>query len=430
MVSIIFLTIVDDFSRGTWTFLLKTKSNAFPILKDFLAMVEIQFHSPVKKIRSDNALELGKGSQEATFLSSAGIIHERSCVATPQQNGVVERKHRHLLEVARGLLFQYKLSIQYWGECILTATHLINRLPSRVLRGKTHFEVLFGSPPSYEGLRSFGCLCYVSTLSHPRDKFQPRAKICVFLGYPPSQKGYKVLDMASRKVFISRDVKFHEDVFPFETTSSPSTSNFPFPSHIPFPDYADPPSTCFPASSSNPPTPDPPHIPISCDLTSPTDPHSTISPDLPPRRSVRPSKPPSYLQDFICNSILLPDVTNSCFVHPTSPTSFSFGALSLPNQHIFHSLSTVIEPNSFGEASQHPGWTKAMKDEIAALQLNHIWDVVVLPLGKKPLPYKWVYKVKHNSDGSIERLKARLVVRGIYKRQESTTLRHFPRSLR
>lgn len=110
---IIFLTLVDDYNRGTWTFLLKTKSNAFPVLKSFMAMVERQFNLKVKRIRSDNALELGKRTQEAAFLSSQGIIHERSCVATPQQNGVVKRKHKYLLKVARGLLFQSYLPVKF-----------------------------------------------------------------------------------------------------------------------------------------------------------------------------------------------------------------------------------------------------------------------------------------------------------------------------
>lgn len=111
-----FFTIVDDYSRSTWTFLLSTKSNAFPILKDFFNLVERQFNTKVKCIRSDDALELEKGTQEAFFLKSQGILHQTSCVATPQQNRTVERKHRHLLKIARGLMFQSNLPISYWGR--------------------------------------------------------------------------------------------------------------------------------------------------------------------------------------------------------------------------------------------------------------------------------------------------------------------------
>nr|XP_009776989.1 PREDICTED: uncharacterized protein LOC104226654 [Nicotiana sylvestris] len=218
---------MDNYSRGTWTFLLSSKSNAFPMLKSFLSMVERQFSTKVKMIRSDNALELGKGSQEAAFLASEGIMHQVSCVETPQQNGIVERKHSHLLEIARGLMFQSRLPMSYWGESILTATHIINRLSSSVLQGKTPFVDLFHHKPKYDYFRNFGCLCYASTLKQDRGKFDERATTCVLLGYPIQQKGYKLLEMSTRRVFVSRDVEFHESHFPFTERNTAHHPIFP-----------------------------------------------------------------------------------------------------------------------------------------------------------------------------------------------------------
>jgi len=99
-----FLTIVDDYSRATWTHLLSHKSNAFPILKSFLSFIQTQFHTTVRIIISDNGLEFSNTSA-IVFYASHGIIHQTSCTGIPQQNGVVERKHKHLLETARALLF-------------------------------------------------------------------------------------------------------------------------------------------------------------------------------------------------------------------------------------------------------------------------------------------------------------------------------------
>jgi len=109
-----FLTIVDDYSRSTWTHLLAAKSNAFPILKSFVNFVHTQFHTSIQVIRSNNGLEFSNNSA-ITFYASHGIIHQTSCTGTPQQNGIVEQKHKHLLETARALSFQSKVQVSILG---------------------------------------------------------------------------------------------------------------------------------------------------------------------------------------------------------------------------------------------------------------------------------------------------------------------------
>lgn len=128
--------------------------------------------------------------------------------------------------MVRVLRFQSGLPLRYWGDCILTATYLINRLPTPVLHFKSPYEMLHGKPPDYNQLRSFGCLCFASI--HSMDKFASRAIKSVFLGYPANQKGFKLLNLENHSTFISRHVVFHEDVFPYHTNTSntPNSSSF------------------------------------------------------------------------------------------------------------------------------------------------------------------------------------------------------------
>ena len=169
-----------------WIFLLKDKTKAPKQLKFFMSIVQTQHQTNVGTIRSDNGTEFLCLKEHFLQL---GIVHETSCVGTPQQNGRVERKHRHILNIARALRFQANLLIEFSGECVLTATHLINRTPSPILKQKTPFEILHGQPPTMTHLCVLGCLAYAHNKNTNGDKFASRSRKCILLGYPSGTKG-------------------------------------------------------------------------------------------------------------------------------------------------------------------------------------------------------------------------------------------------
>ena len=98
---------------------------------------------------------------------------------------------------------------------MLTATYLINRTPMPLLQNKTPYEILYGDPPSYENLRVFGTLLFARRISLNKEKFNRRSNRCVFLGYPMGKKGWLVFNLGTENLFVSRDVVFHEDQYPF-----------------------------------------------------------------------------------------------------------------------------------------------------------------------------------------------------------------------
>lgn len=190
-----FVIFVDDHTRVTWIYLMKHKSDLLHIFKAFLSLIQNQFNTSIKNLRSDNGSEY-MDKEMRKLLLEKGIHHQTSNVYTPQQNGIAERKHRHILSVARSLMFSMDVPKYLWGEAVLTATYLINRMPSRVLGFTSPRQKLLNVFPhclllSELPLKTFGCVAYVYLQAQFRGKLDKRAVKCVFLGYSGSQKGYK-----------------------------------------------------------------------------------------------------------------------------------------------------------------------------------------------------------------------------------------------
>ena len=159
------------------------------------------------------------------FLQSKGIISQRSCPSTPQQNGVVEKKNRHLLDVVRTFLLDSLVSPRFWCEALSTAIHLINRLLSPMLNHVFPFSKFFGHSPLYSDLHTFGCVCFVHLPTHEQHKLTAQFVKCAFLGYAIPHKGYVCYDPHARHIQVSHNVIFFDNQYfsPFHV-ELPSTS--------------------------------------------------------------------------------------------------------------------------------------------------------------------------------------------------------------
>ncbi|PKU71759.1 Retrovirus-related Pol polyprotein from transposon TNT 1-94 [Dendrobium catenatum] len=226
-----YIVFVDDYTRFSWLYFMHTKQEVLSKFQSLCNYIKTQFNSTPKTLRSDGGGEF-IGNSFKSFLQQHGIQQQFSCPHTPEQNGLAERKHRHLLDLTRALLHASNLPHKFWADATSTAHYLINRLPSKSISLQIPFQRLHGKSPTYTHLRTFGCLCFPWMKSYAPNKFAPRSQECIFLGYSPQHKGYKCYILKTGKSLISRHVVFYETQFPFQSassttnTSSPSTNNY------------------------------------------------------------------------------------------------------------------------------------------------------------------------------------------------------------
>ncbi|RVW54234.1 Retrovirus-related Pol polyprotein from transposon TNT 1-94 [Vitis vinifera] len=397
-----FVTFVDDHTRVTWVFLMKEKSEVGHIFQTFNLMVQNQFNSKIQVLKSDNAKEYFTSSL-STYLQNHGIIHISSCVDTPQQNGVAERKNRHLLEVARCLMFSSNVPNYFWGEAILTATYLINRMPSRVLTFQSPRQLFLKQFPHTHAassdlpLKVFGCTTFVHVYPQNRSKFAPRANKCIFLGYSPTQKGYKCYSSTNKRFYTTMDVSFFEHVFFYPKSHVQGES---MNEHQVWESFLEG-VPSFHSESPNPSQFAPTELSTPCR-------HQFSQPSTQMRRKRQElehrsqstcgqyidsnsSLPEENIGEDRAGEVLIPSIDDS-----TLPIALRKGV-----------------PNTIQEALKISEWKKAVQDEIDALEKNGTWTITDLPVGKRPVGCKWIFTIKYKADGSVERFKARLVARGI-----------------
>lgn len=363
-----FFTLIDDFSRKVFVYFLQSKTQVPEVFENFKIMVENQLGNRIKTLRTDNGTEYCNAHFD-TILRKSGIRHQTSTPYTPQQNGLAERMNRTIVEKAKCMLFDAKLSKEFWAEATSTAVYLINRSPSKSIE-KAPEEMWSGKKPNLSNLKVFGCRAMVHIPKQKRQKWDPKSTELIFVGYCEDTKGYRLIRPGNKKLVKSRDVIFIEDHLPKQQVLENNPENVP----VIFEEASEPVGE--PAVITGA---------IQEDLHETEDAAASGS-SVTIRRSQRQPKP-KKMEDYVVYSA---------------------------------SACQANDPETVAEALLRPdaeNWKEAMAEEYKSLVDNNTWSLTDLPRNRKQIGCKWVFKTKKDTEGQIQRYKARLVIKGCVQKK-------------
>lgn len=443
---------VDDFSKYTWIVPMRNKSDFYDVYIAFEKYVLRQFNKQIKNFHSDGGGEF-INTKLSTYFLSTGIVHQVSAPYTPEQTGMVERRHRTIRELGMTMLFQCGAPLFLWIEAFTTAVYLMNRLPSSALNFETPYFALHGSHPDYSLLRAFGSKCFPYTWDTRKHKFDPKTLPCIFVGYSEKHKAYKCYHPSSKKLFISRHVVFDELIFPYKqfnkSTRNQSHVNNIFDTWLPhtnnsssagvmsdsFTPYCQSPlpsvnirrldvlqgndATEFESRNSRSPLISETNFSLESELEGGNDsPLRTVEsiPSLESQTSYHLS-PPSATSEIGSQTSGHSSPPSAPIIHPMVTRSRAGVIKPNPKYALSTGTSSTIprEPTNVKTALAHPGWKAAMVEELDALHKNETWTLVPRTPNMNVIGSKWVFKTKLKPDGSLERLKARLVAKGYHQ---------------
>lgn len=382
-----YLALTDDFSRKVFVFFLKSKNEVTQKFVKWKRLIENQTDRRIKIFRSDGGTEFCNQNMNLVF-ENAGIRHQITVPYTPQQNGLAERMNRTLVEKARCLLFDADLPKRFWAEAINTAAYLINRSIASGLNGQTPEEVWSSKKPDLSHLRVFGSDAMVMVPKQKRRKWDSKSNKLKFVGYCEDTKGYRLIDVKTGKITISRDVVFFEKCqesvqLPLDEKPNSSSSVKNSVRELSRSSIAN-------FDSSDSCLSDKKILNENKDDLGYTD-ENTLDIQGNGLQTLRRSERTPKLRNF-----------------EEYVTYFS------TNSEVSNDPITVTEAMNQNNAVE---WKNAMKDELKSLEENNTWELVNLPVGKRTIKSKWVFKTKRDVNGDIQRFKARLVVKG-YSQKE------------
>uniref|UniRef100_A0A5S6QG42 Retrovirus-related Pol polyprotein from transposon TNT 1-94 n=1 Tax=Trichuris muris TaxID=70415 RepID=A0A5S6QG42_TRIMR len=399
------LCVIDDATRYVWVCFLRSKANVLNKFKIWKTRAERQTGKTLLKVRTDNGLEFCSRNWE-TFCDAHGIIHQRTMVYTPQQNGIAERMNRTLMDLVRTTLSNTGLPRSAWAELANTAAYVRNRVTNRHNETKTPFELWFGRKPSVRHLRACGCEVLVHIPKPQRNsKLMPRARSGTLVGYALNGKGWRIWMQDTREVVESRDCVFKERVFSMKKQDGPFLSAEEVTAEPP--DVEEKPeeesvrqipSLSEPSSESGVET-------IHESACAGED--STEKSDGERVREVS-SKSAAELQRTRSHPMVL---RHRKKIQPSKEAECASADIPFPASYACEGNGAI----SYREAINGPEaakWLEAMEEEMENLREHETWTLEEPPKGTKPIQCKWVLRKKVNATGEVTRYKARLVAKG------------------
>ncbi|KAJ9557015.1 hypothetical protein OSB04_011629 [Centaurea solstitialis] len=430
------LVMVDEYSRYTWLEFLRMKSEAPELIIKFIKRIQVLLQLPVRKIRSDNGTEFKNATLDA-YLTSVGISHNFSGAYTPQQNGVVERRNRTLVEAARMMLAYSGLPLTFWAEAVSTACFTQNRTIITKRFKKTPYHIINRRVPNIKFFHVFGCRCYILNNRDNLGKFDKKADEGYFLGYSLTSKTFRVYNKRTKMVMATVYVTFDETV---SMTSEHNSSELGIHSQA---------STTTSDSITDPNSSELDLLFMDAfldicadneDLILSRNPRVDIH-DVPEPSSVNDSGPSENIcstsnsdqaipvpsveqsdQNNLDDLAILPAQLKWTRAHPLYNVIGDVNdgvktRSASANYCLYKSFLSKIEPKNVSQALDDSDWLLAMQEELLQFKRNKVYRLVPRPQDKSIIKTKWIFRNKKDESGLIVRNKARLVAKG-YSQQE------------
>lgn len=364
----------DDASEFRHIYFIKHKSDVYEKFKDFEKMVSNKFGHPMKAMRCDNGTEYCNRAMEQ-YLRSRGIRLETTAPHTPQQNGKSERDNRTIVESARTMLHAKDMPLNLWAEALNTAVYILNRTPTSNCPTTTPYETWTGKKPCLSHLRIFGSQGYLHIPKALRKKLDPQSRKILLVGYQGESSNYRVYDPKTKRVSVSRDVVFNEELqktyMPAETFDCDLPSILDSSGMYPVNDYEGPETKVE-------------QLPLE------NDPGCAEQP--PGQGAAQGDRPAGRLRDR--------------------------ETLRRPQRYELN-IAVYNTPLRYQEAVEGPDadkWVQAVQNELEAHRKNETWTIVPRMPGRNTIDSKWVFKIQDEC-GKPSRFKARLCARGFLQRE-------------